>query len=107
VIFWRILFTVCVFTTVFSFALAQHVKPDSIYKLPEVKITEDRLNDFSTGLSIIKIDSKKIEESNLRNLSEVISENSAVFLKTYGQGSLSTIAIRGTGPAHTVCSGME
>jgi len=86
---------------VFSFALAQHVKPDSIYKLPEVKITEDRLNDFSTGLSIIKIDSKKIEESNLRNLSEVISENSAVFLKTYGQGSLSTIAIRGTGPAHT------
>lgn len=62
---------------------------------------ETRLNNFSTGLSIIKIERKQIEANHSLNLAELISENSAVFLKTYGQGSLATIAIRGTGPAHT------
>lgn len=84
-----------------SSAFGQKVDPDSIYKLPEVKVSESRLNNFSTGLSIIKIDKKQIEENHALNLAEIISENSAVFLKTYGQGSLATIAIRGTGPAHT------
>ncbi len=81
--------------------MAQKINQDSIYKLSEATINETRLNDFSTGLSIIKIERKKIEASLSLNLAEVISENSAVFLKTYGQGSLATISIRGTGPAHT------
>lgn len=89
----------CIYSTCYAFA--QRVNSDSIYKLPEVKVDETRLNDFSTGLSIIKIEKKKIEGSHLLNLAEMISDNSAVFLKTYGQGSLATISIRGTGPAHT------
>lgn len=99
--FCRIIFlaALCIFCTCNAFA--QKINPDSVYKLPEVKVDETRLNDFSTGLSIIKIDRKKIESSHLLNLAELISENSAVFLKTYGQGSLATISIRGTGPAHT------
>lgn len=99
--FCRIIFsaTLCIFCISYSFA--QKINPDSVYKLPEVKVDEIRLNDFSTGLSIIKIDHKKIEVSHLLNLAELISENSGIFLKTYGQGSLATIGIRGTGPAHT------
>ena len=101
VLFCRIIFpvAVCIFCTASAFA--QKIKTDSVYSLPEVKVDETRLNDFGTGLSIVKIDRKKIEASHLHNLAELISENSAVFLKTYGQGSLATISIRGTGPAHT------
>jgi vitamin B12 transporter len=101
VFFCRIIFSValCIFCTFTAFA--QKINPDSVYKLPEVKVDETRLNNFSTGLSIIKIDRKQIETNHSLNLAELISENSAVFLKTYGQGSLATIAIRGTGPAHT------
>ncbi len=101
VFFCRIIFSValCIFCTCPAFA--QKINPDSVYKLPEAKVNETRLNDFSTGLCIIKIDRKKIEASHLLNLAELISENSGIFLKTYGQGSLATISIRGTGPAHT------
>jgi vitamin B12 transporter len=101
----RIILTValCIICTCSAFAQKQKpiVPGDTAYKLPEVKIDDTRLNDFSTGLSIVKIDRRKIEASHLLNLAELISDNSAVFLKTYGQGSLATISIRGTGPAHT------
>jgi vitamin B12 transporter len=101
VLFCRIIFSVALCIVCTCCAFAQKINPDSVYKLPEAKVNETRLNDFGTGLSIIKIDKKKIEARYLLNLSELISENSAVFLKTYGQGSLATISIRGTGPAHT------
>ena len=99
--FGRLFLVVAVCIVCACHAFAQKLNPDSVYKLPEVNIPENRLNDFGMGLSISKIDRKKIDASHLLNLSEVISENSSIFLKTYGQGSLATIAIRGTGPAHT------
>jgi iron complex outermembrane receptor protein len=101
VFYSRIIFSVVLCIFCICQAFAQKLNPDSVYKLPEAKVNESRLSDFSTGLSVIKIDRKKIEASHLLNLAEIISENSAVFLKTYGQGSLATISIRGTGPAHT------
>ncbi|MGE3825584.1 MAG: TonB-dependent receptor, partial [Bacteroidia bacterium] len=105
VFYCRIIFSVALCIVCTGSAFSQKINPvasgDTVYKLPEVKIDETRLNDFSTGLSSIKIDRKKFDASHLLNLAELISDNSAVFLKTYGQGSLATISIRGTGPAHT------
>jgi iron complex outermembrane receptor protein len=46
-----------------------------------------------------KFDSIKKEQSS--NLSELINNNSGVFIKSYGAGSLASISFRGTGASHT------
>ncbi len=39
--------------------------------------------------------------NNSENLSQLLSKNSTVFIKTYGSGSLATVSFRGTGASHT------
>jgi len=39
--------------------------------------------------------------TNSSNLAQLLSENSTIFIKTYGAGSLASISFRGTGASHT------
>jgi outer membrane cobalamin receptor len=56
------------------------------------------------GFKIITIDSGLISDYNLKSLSDLISENSSVFIKSYGSGGLANPSLRGTGPGHTIIS---
>lgn len=77
--------------------------PDTINILQEVSIHAERELELS-GSKLTKIDSKIIEQKAMDNLSEILSENSTVFIKSYGKGSLTTASFRGTNASHTKVS---
>jgi vitamin B12 transporter len=55
----------------------------------------------SPGNTVIYIDSSLLKDYNHNNISEVISENTPIFIKNYGSGGIATISIRGTGAGYT------
>ncbi len=71
--------------------------------LPDVEIIENR-ELTETGTSVVKLDKMILKVKELGSLSEVLSENTSVFVKTYGRGSLSTASFRGTTASHTKVS---
>ncbi|MCK4630414.1 MAG: Plug domain-containing protein, partial [Bacteroidales bacterium] len=48
------------------------------------------------------INSSIVAEYNTRNLSELLAENTHLFIKTYGQGGLATSSLRGASASHTI-----
>lgn len=77
--------------------------PDSINVLNEIHIQAKR-ELSATGTKVIKLDSIILENKTVDNLSELISENSSIFVKSYGRGSMSTASFRGTNASHTKVS---
>ncbi|MCK4639420.1 MAG: Plug domain-containing protein, partial [Bacteroidales bacterium] len=80
---------------------SQSNKIDTVYQLSEVNISAGRLNDFSTGLNITNIDSVVIERHRTSSLSKLLAEQTPLYIKSYGQGSLATISFRGTSASQT------
>lgn len=74
--------------------------PDTIHVFDEVNVFAKKNNE-NTGVKILKIDSIIIEKNINKNLSELLSENSTVFVKVQGRGALSTASFRGTNASHT------
>jgi iron complex outermembrane receptor protein len=74
---------------------------DTIVELSQVQISASRLNMFTTGLKIITLDSLTLETRKFDNLDEIIARETPLYIKSYGQGSLATIAFRGTASTHT------
>ena len=81
--------------------LAQNVLNDTVYELSQVRITSSRLNNFSTGLKIQKFDSLTLDLNKDLSLAGLISTQTPIYIKSYGQGSLATISFRGTSATHT------
>lgn len=73
---------------------------DSI-ELQPIEIIETRLQQFHTGQSVQTLDSAVLQYAAGANLSDILEENSPLFVKTYGLGSLASANIRGAGSAHT------
>ncbi|MCT4615707.1 MAG: TonB-dependent receptor plug domain-containing protein [Marinifilaceae bacterium] len=57
-----------------------------------------------TGVSKTKIDTTVLRESVSNSLSQLLSQNTTIFIKSYGKGSLATASFRGTAPSHTQVS---
>ncbi|MBM3435416.1 MAG: hypothetical protein FJY07_04255, partial [Bacteroidetes bacterium] len=81
----------------YFYAFAQ----DTVIELQAVQVSASRLNTFTAGLKILAFDSLALQKRQFNSLSELISEETPVFIKTYGQGSLATISFRGTAATHT------
>lgn len=56
-------------------------------------------NKIPDSFKISSFDSISLQQS--ENLADLINNNSSVFIKSYGAGSLSSISFRGTGASHT------
>ena len=52
-------------------------------------------------MAVARIDSVILVEKISQNLSELLSENTPVFIKSYGRGALATASFRGTDASHT------
>lgn len=65
-------------------------------KLKTVNVYEEKIPD---AYKTTKLDSAAIKQA--INLSELLNNNSPVFVKTYGSGSLASVSFRGTGASHT------
>jgi vitamin B12 transporter len=82
-----------------AFAPAQ---PDSsAATLPEVQIGALRYREPTPGEKTEAWDSAALKNYAHTNLAELLSRESGVFIKTYGQGSLATSALRGGNAGHT------
>ena len=80
---------------------SQNILNDSIYELSQVQISSERIDNFSTGLKNNKVDSLMLQLNQDKDLGELLSRQSPLYIKSYGQGSLATISFRGTSAAHT------
>lgn len=81
---------------VFAIFFDIQAQKDTVY-LQEIEIIMPRFLKYTNGGNITLLE-KKISN---QNLNELISENTAVYFKNYGNGQLSTITLRGTTAAHT------
>lgn len=69
-------------------------------RISEIKVIGQR-KASQIGLTISKPDSMAIRSAITSNLSELLAQNSPIFIKTYGRGSVATASFRGTAPSHT------
>lgn len=69
--------------------------------LEPVEIIINRLSPFAIGASTNSLDSSIIELEAVPNLADLINYYTSAAIKSYGNGMLSTISFRGTGPSHT------
>lgn len=75
---------------------AQKEPVDTARSLPGVVIHGERIKDYAIGMKSIPIDSLSLRLSQGDNLGELLSRNTSLFFKTYGQGGMSSAAFRGT-----------
>jgi len=75
---------------------------DSVFIVPPVKVTvEQKFTKQEAGMKESGIDSLVLLEKINLSLSELLSENTPVFIKSHGRGALATVSFRGTAPSHT------
>ena len=78
---------------------AQHTS-DTV-RIKTVEIYADKIIKEQAGKTITKIDSIAMIKALTSNLSELISQNTPIFIKEYGRGAMATASFRGTAPSHT------
>lgn len=88
------------FFTLSSLSILAQTKVDSSYQSAEVEIVGYRYQDFSAGNKSVKIDSTYLK-NNPSSLADVLSNQSSVYIKTYGVSSLSSISLRGGSASQT------
>jgi vitamin B12 transporter len=69
--------------------------------IQEVEIKGKASGPESAGFKITSLDSSLIGNYSHQSVADLISENSGIYIKTYGSGGLSTASLRGTGSGHT------
>lgn len=75
--------------------------PDDTIRIKEVVVKGYSSISAADGSKHTSIDTAILMEYSLGNLSEIMSENTPVFIKSYGLGGTATTSIRGTGANHT------
>ncbi len=86
----------------FSSALKAQESNDTIITLPVARIFDTRIFlPEEAGIKTTKVDTLIMMDKLAQDLSDLLSENSHVFIKSYGRGAMATAAFRGTAPSHT------
>lgn len=81
--------------------IAQKSPADSALHLKEVVVTAKRIDKFSAGTKIQQIDSATLSRYKSGNLATLLANESPLFIKSYGSGSLATSSFRGGSANHT------
>ncbi len=69
-------------------------------KIKEVVISRKKLHTELTGYKMITIDSLILKNYGQSSIADLLSENSTIFIKSYGVGGIATPSLRGTGAGH-------
>jgi len=78
---------------------------DSVYRIQEVAIKKDRIFvKEQAGMTKTDVDSTVLQNKLSHSLSDLLSENTSVFIKNHGRGALATASFRGSSPSHTQVS---
>jgi vitamin B12 transporter len=79
----------------------QVIFPDDTIKIKEVIVKGSLLANKSGGYKQTVLDTSMLVDYSLNNLSEIITETTSLFIKSYGTGGIATTSFRGTGASHT------
>ena len=79
----------------------QVIFPDDTIRIKEVIVKGSLLANNSGGYKQTVLDSSMLVDYSLNNLSEIITETTSLFIKSYGTGGIATTSFRGTGASHT------
>jgi iron complex outermembrane receptor protein len=96
---FKISFCSCLFLP--AFAGYSQVHKDLVKQLPIVEVSSSRLSNFSSGNKIQTFDSTLLNRYSTGNLADLLANESQVFIKSYGLGSLATTSFRGGSANHT------
>lgn len=77
--------------------------PDTLH-IRTVIVMADKIVKEDAGKTSLRIDSVSMIKALTANLSELVSQNTPVFIKEYGRGAMATASFRGTAPSHTQVS---
>lgn len=93
--------TILVCSLITQIALSQGIQ-DSLFQIPLVQVTAERIfQKEEAGMKETKVDTAILQEKMNLSLSELLSENTSVFIKSHGRGALATASFRGTAASHT------
>jgi outer membrane cobalamin receptor len=76
------------------------IQNDTI-EIKEVVISRKKLNTDPAGYKKVSIDTSILKNYSHSTLADLLSENSNIFIKSYGMGGSATPSFRGTGASHT------
>ena len=71
-------------------------------KIKEVVIRRNKFSSEQSGFKKTTIDSSVLVNYSCRNLSDLLSENTGIYIKSYGMGGSATPSFRGTEAGHTL-----
>ena len=97
---WNTLFYIVFFLSVPVYGQPS-VFHDTI-KIKEVVISRTKLSPELTGYKRIEFDSSILVSYSNKNLADVLSENTGIFIKSYGTGGVASLSFRGTGANQTL-----
>ena len=83
---------------------------DTLIELPVVDVHAEQIfRKEAAGMRESRVDSLVFMRKQNLSLSELLSENTSLFVKSHGRGALATASFRGTAPSHTrvFWNGME
>jgi vitamin B12 transporter len=93
----------CVFllTSISLSGYAQESVADTIRQLKVVEVSASRLTIFSNANKKESFDSTLLDRYSTSNLADILVNESQIFIKSYGLGSLASSSFRGSGANHT------
>ena len=73
---------------------------ERLVELQEVPVTARRPLS-NVGTTMTTLDTLTLRETVVNSIADVLAQNTPIFIKSYGRGSLATASFRGTAPSHT------
>jgi iron complex outermembrane receptor protein len=81
--------------------LSQGIR-DSVFRIEGVSVVAERIFvKEQAGMKQTEVDSTVLQKKMVLSLSDLLSENTSVFIKNHGRGALATASFRGTAASHT------
>jgi outer membrane cobalamin receptor len=75
---------------------------DSVFRIEEVRVDAERIfQKEEAGMKITRVDTAVLQNKAALSLSDLLSENTSIFIKNHGRGALATASFRGTAASHT------
>lgn len=75
---------------------------DTIISIPIVEVQAHKIREKVIGGTVEEWDRSKLAQTSLQGITEVLEQESGLYLKSYGLGSLATSSIRGGSAGHTL-----
>ncbi len=75
---------------------------DTVISIPVVEVQALKIREKAIGGLVEEWDKSKLAQSSLQSVTDVLAQESGLYLKSYGLGSLATSSVRGGSAGHTL-----